>query len=105
MNCPSNSSGFVLLESLVALAMVSILAVNVLILIQGVNSTFTEFKSGELTPVLLKLKKNPASPTVRGTLRQESLRNLSSGGTWRVYVYDSPTEGRTQVPVYEAPEE
>lgn len=105
MNEFSNHSGFVLLESMVALAMVSILAVNVLILIQGINSTFTQFDSGELTPILLELEESPDSPpSVRGVFREESLRNLPSGGTWRVYQYDSPTGEQTQIPVYESPE-
>jgi len=105
VNVSSNRSGFVLLESLVALAMVSILAVNVLILIQGINSTFSEFNSGELTPILLQLEENPDSPSsIQGSLRRESLRNLPSGGTWRIYRYDSSEGGRTQIPLYEAPE-
>jgi prepilin-type N-terminal cleavage/methylation domain-containing protein len=106
MNFSSNPNGFVLLESLVALAMVSILAVNVLMLIQGVNSTFGEIDSGDLTPVILELERNPDSPvSTQGELRRESLRNLPSGATWRVYRYDSPSGGPTRVPVYIPPEE
>lgn len=96
--------GFVLLESLIALAMVSILALGSLTLIQNVSRTFDDVKSGRLTPLTNRLSDDPEAHSTRGRLRLESVRNLEYGAVWRVYRYRTEGGRFVEFPVYESPE-
>lgn len=97
--------GFILLESLVALAMVSILAIGSLTLVQNVSRTFSDLKSGELTPLTNELSRDPEAHSTRGRLRLESVRNFSSGAVWRVYEYRTSSGRTVKFPVFEPPED
>lgn len=103
VNGGTSGEGFVLLESLIALAMVSILSIGSLTLIQNVSRTFGDLKSGELTPLTNTLSNNPDAYSTRGRLRLESVRNLETGAVWRVYRYRTDGGQIVEFPVYEPP--
>lgn len=92
--------GFIIIESLVALAMVSILAIGSLTLIQTVSIVYESPSAGEIGTIISKLNSNPKVHTTDGRLRLKSTRSLTGGGTWRVYMYRSQSGEPVKIPVY-----
>lgn len=93
-------NGFILIESLVSLAMVSVLAVSTLNLLHTVSVTFKTNQGDELSRVSLEATLNTDSISNRPDMRLETIHSLSDDSTWRIYSYRSEDGSREQVPIY-----
>lgn len=95
-----NNDGFILIESLVSLAMVSILAVSTMNLLQAVSTTFRTYQGDELSRIALQASLNTDGISDRPDMRLETIHSLNDDSTWRIYSYRTEDGSRISVPIY-----
>jgi hypothetical protein len=96
-------SGFILLESLIALAMVSILSLGTLTIIETVSVVYGNSSPGNVSTITTRLSIDPDAHQTEGRIRLESVRSLDHGGSWRIYHYRKPSGDEVTIPIYVAP--
>ncbi|MFB6344170.1 MAG: hypothetical protein ABEK50_00150, partial [bacterium] len=92
--------GFILMESLVSLAMVSILAVGMLNFLQSISTSFRADQGDELASISLQATVKPESIGNRADVQLESIHPLNDDSTWRIFSYRTEDGSLIKVPVF-----
>lgn len=96
----TNITGFILLESVVALAMVSILALSSLVLLQNISSVYSESSRESTSGLINKISSDPSSATTGTSIKLESRISMKGKGTWQVFSYRTRSGKVSEVAVF-----
>lgn len=96
----TTNDGFILIESLVSLAMVSLLAVSTLNLLQSVSTIYRTPPTDELQEATLRTTLNPDSRGTANRMTLETIHTLKDDSTWRIYTYRTEDGSRVTVPIF-----
>lgn len=97
----NRDGGFILLESLVSLAMVGLLTVSTLNLINTVSKAYDQSDNeGKLAEAVLKKHLETNRTPSELSLQLESSHTLENGSVWYVYSYDAEKGERREIPVF-----
>jgi prepilin-type N-terminal cleavage/methylation domain-containing protein len=96
--------GFILIESLIALAIMSILALSAMSIVRTVSQAYRESGAGELSSTTASLIADPQYNQRSGRVRLQSTRTLENGGTWRLYRFRTQAGEERSISIYLPPD-
>lgn len=97
-----NKQGFILLESLISLAIVSLLMISVMGMIRGTSRFYSESTPSKINETSLKLNQNPSIYRSHSKLSLIKTRDLENG-SWHVYEFRGEA-GTQKITIFILPE-
>jgi prepilin-type N-terminal cleavage/methylation domain-containing protein len=95
--------GFILIESLIALAIMSILALSAMSIVRTISQAYKDTVGKELGPITASLIADPKFHHQSGRIRLQSTRSLKNGGSWRLYQFRTKSGKNRSIPIYNPP--